>query len=109
MAKNITVTCECGRPKSKNRQACDRCNWLDGAHVGQAEIIWALRHAEGPLTAQEIAAQLGVTDLAVCKATQRMAHTGRIVTETSGEHADGRAVRRYYALAPEPKHQGRAA
>jgi hypothetical protein len=76
---NGSRTCECGREKSPTRNACERCQFLDGRTKGERLIIRALRDAGGYTTIYDIASLAGCSQRHVFRVMTRLIAQRRIL------------------------------
>ena len=75
---NGSRECECGRPKSPTRNACEHCQFLDGRTKGERMIIRALRDAGGFTTIYDIASLAGCSQRHVFRVLSRLIAQQRI-------------------------------
>lgn len=75
---NGSRTCECGREKSPTRNACDRCQYLDGRTAGERKIIRALRDAGGYTTVYNVASLADCSQRHVFRMLSRLVKQHRV-------------------------------
>lgn len=69
--------CDCGATATSNG-VCDRCRWLDGGSLIEAEVI---RHLQaGPATVESVANGIGYSTMAVYRALRTLRPAGRVST-----------------------------
>lgn len=75
--QNRTRVCECGEIKPKDKLACRRCTYLDGAGAS-ATVIDFLRGTDG-MSAAEMAAAIGLRNkVSAAKSLSRLFRLGRV-------------------------------
>lgn len=75
--RNRGVKCECGSPKARWMEACERCVFLDGETKEQAEIINLLR-TYGDMTIGEISAETNRSIGGVSDTLKLLLQAGRV-------------------------------
>lgn len=72
-----SLTCECGRAKTKDSEACTRCRHLDGECPTVAQLISILREYNG-MSTSDLAATAGRWDTAIWRTLKTMLESGRV-------------------------------
>lgn len=77
--RNLTLECECGKPKTRAALACDRCLFLDGrgGERGEARVISTLRDY-GPLSLGHLAFKANTGERNMHRLLMAMLQSGRI-------------------------------
>jgi hypothetical protein len=87
---NMTPACECGNVKKREREACERCMYLDGANFTEACVIDELREGGTPWLEFEPARQR-----MIYRGLAALRRTGRVVVDETTSHAKAREHGRY--------------
>ena len=97
MRREENYTCECGNPKRKTRNACDRCTYLDGRGGAEWEVISLLRESSEGSAADALAFELGVQVQSVYGTLHNLIRKGRLVrfSHVAGGGGRGRPAYMY--------------
>lgn len=80
VTRHQCVYCDCGQRKlNPQRDACERCRYLDGETVTDFELIQVLREVSDGLSAEALSYELRRYREAVHKTLQRLERAGRIM------------------------------
>lgn len=74
-AASASAECDCGAPAMRDG-VCDRCLWLDGNSLVEAEVIRYLQ--AGPATIKSVANACGYTERHLYRALRVLRGSGRV-------------------------------